>query len=114
MGEASHFSGSCRRCAGLTQASVGRDGQPSRLQLDNALMLDVQRRVDVPVDALGAASWTIPGSDIKGHFFDFMAAARAGLGAGKPRVNLDQMLALLPGLVIQLGDQGMPGRIADV
>ena len=28
---------------------MGRDGQPFRLQLDDALLLDVQRRVDVPV-----------------------------------------------------------------
>ena len=62
-GEASHFSGCCRRCAGLTQASVGRDGQPFRLQLDDALMLDVQRRIDVAVDALGAAVRTIPSAN---------------------------------------------------
>ena len=52
-------------------------------------MLDVQRRVDVPVNSLGATTWTVPSADIKGHVFDFMAAARAGLGARKPWVDLD-------------------------
>jgi len=62
-GEASHFSGCCRRCAGLTQVSVGRDGQPFRLQLDDALMLDVQRRIDVAVDALRGTTGAIPSAN---------------------------------------------------
>ncbi|WP_231561796.1 hypothetical protein [Nitrosococcus oceani] len=36
------------------------------------------------------------------------------LGAGKPGINFDQVLALLLGLVRQLDGQGVPGRIADV
>ena len=92
---------------------MGRDGQPFRLQLDNALMLDVQRRVDVPV-VLCVAGGALPRPDVQRHGVHLVLADMAGLGAGKPRVNLDQMLALLPGLVVQLGHQGMPGRIADV
>ena len=83
---------------------MGRDGQPFRLQLDNALVLDVQRRVDVPV-VVYLAGRTLPGPDTQWNGVHLVLAGMAGSGAGKPRVDLDQMLALLPDLVIQLGAQ---------
>src|SRR5690554_334783 len=43
-----------------------------------------------------------------------MLAGMTGLGAGIPLVNLDQMLSLLFGLVIQLDDQAMPGYISNM
>ena len=92
---------------------MGRDGQPFRLQLHYALMLDIQRRVNVPV-VLCVAGGALPRPDVQRHGVHLVLTDMAGLGAGKPRVDLDQMLALLLGLVIQLGHQGMPGRIADV
>ena len=61
---------------------MGRDGQPFRLQLDNALMLDVQRRVDVPV-VLCVAGRALPRPDVQRHGVHLVLADMAGLGAGK-------------------------------
>lgn len=66
-------------------------------------MLDVQRRVDVLVVA-GMAGGALPPPDIQRHGFPLVLTGMARLGAGKPRVDFDWMLALLLGLVFQLRD----------
>ena len=70
-------------------------------------MLDVQRRVDVTI-VLCVAGGTRPRPDAQRHGAHLVMTDMAGLGAGKPRVDLDQMLALFLGLVVQLGGQGIP------
>lgn len=92
---------------------MGRDGQPFRLQLQNALMLDVQRRIDVAV-VVRAAARARPVALIQRHAVHLVLAEMARLGAGEPRLDLDQRFALLLGLILQLFGQGMPGCVTDV
>jgi len=70
-------------------------------------MLDVQRRVNVSV-VVRVAGGAIPRPNIQRHGFHLVLAGMARFGAGKPRVDLDQMLALFLSLVLQFCDQGVP------
>ena len=76
-------------------------------------MLDIQRRVDVAV-VVCIAGGAIPRPGIQWHGFHLVLTHVARFGAGKPLINSDEVLALFPGLVFQLGVQGVPRRIADM
>ena len=56
----------------------------------------------------------LPVADRQRQRNHLVIAARTGLGAGKPMVDFDQILALLLGLVLQHSNQRTPARFCDM
>ncbi len=83
---------------------MGRDGQSSRLKLDNALAEDIDCGVNIAVMRRSACR-TRPIPIRKGQSFSDRATTRAGLAGGIEPANLHQVTAFTLQFVLQFGGQ---------
>ena len=87
-----------------------QDGQPSRLELNDALPLDVDGGIDVPVMDFPAMRAS-PFPSRKLQLFQDMSAGRTRFGRRKPGVNGNKPFSLFLRFVLQTSDELTPGCV---